>query len=192
MGYTTDFNGSLKFNKEVTEELREYINRFSSTRRMPRNNDKIKELYPNWAELCFRGELGNNGEYFAPISYDHGQERDDSIIDYNGWKESVHPGLWCQWVIEGNELVWDGGEKFYEYEEWLQYLIDNFFEPLGYVLNGEIEWQGEEYDDFGIIEVNDNMITMNYGMRVTSMGGIPTEDMIEELNRRGYVVTKPA
>ena len=55
MGYTTYFNGSLKFNKDVTIELQEYINRFSNTRRMPRDNEKIKEIYPNWKELCFFG-----------------------------------------------------------------------------------------------------------------------------------------
>ena len=74
MGYTTWFTGGLQFNKPVTEELKNYINRFSKTRRMPRDNDKIKEIYPNWKELCFMGKLGNNGEYFAPESYSYGQE----------------------------------------------------------------------------------------------------------------------
>ena len=189
MGYTTDFYGSLHFNKPVTNELMEYINRFSSTRRMPRDNDKIKEIYPNWMDLCFRGELGNKGEYFAPIDNNYGQNHDDSIIDYNGFEESVHPGLWCQWVIEDDMLVWDGNEKFYYYEEWLQYLIDNFFEPLGYMLNGDIQWQGEEFDDFGIIHVEENCITMKYGMRITDMSELETDKLIEELEKRGYKVT---
>lgn len=190
MGYSTDFYGSLKFNKEVTPQLKEYINRFSNTRRMPRDNDKIKEIYPNWKELCFFGELGDRGEYFVPPTNNYGQERDDSIIDYNGFKCAVHPGLWCQWIInDNNELEWDGGEKFYNYEEWLQYLIDNFFAPLGYVLNGDIEWQGEESDDFGNIHVVDNVIEMQYGTRFTSMEEFETADLIAELERRGYKVT---
>lgn len=189
MGYTTDFYGTLTFNKVVTPELQEYINRFSSTRRMPRDNEKIKEIYPNWEELCFFGKLGNKGEYFVPISNNFGQERDDSIIDYNGFQESVHPGLWCQWIInDDGELEWDGNEKFYNYEEWLQYLIDNFFEPLGYVLNGDISWQGEESDDFGNIHVVDNVIEMQYGTRFTSMDELDTEDLIAEIERRGYKV----
>lgn len=189
MGYTTDFVGSLEFNKPVTEELREYINRFSNTRRMPRDNEKIKELYPNWKDLCFLGELGCKGEYFAPKSLDYGQENDESIIDYNGFHSSVHPGLWCQWIIEGNELIWDGGEKFYNYEEWLNYLIENFFDPLGYELNGDIEWQGEAGDDFGTIHVVNNVVTMQYGYRVHSMDEIETDVLIAELEKRGYKVS---
>lgn len=190
MGYTTYFSGSLEFNKPVTEQLRDYINRFSYTRRMPRNNEKIKEIYPNWKELCFFGELGNNGEYFAPMSINYGQDRDDSIIDYNGYSCSVHPGLWCQWIINDNgELEWDGGEKFYEYEEWLNYLIIHFFKPLGYVLNGDITWEGEDSDDFGTIHVIDNVVEMHYGTKIMSMSELKTDDLIEELENRGYKVS---
>ena len=190
MGYSTDFYGTLKFNKEVTPQLKEYINRFSHTRRMPRDNDKIKATYPNWKELCFFGELGENGAYFAPEAPNFGQNNDGTIIDYNGWKCAVHPGLWCQWIInDDNELEWDGGEKFYKYEEWLEYLIDNFFEPLGYSLNGDIQWQGEENDDFGNIHVFDNVIEMQYGQRIMSLSDIETDDLIAEIERRGYKVT---
>lgn len=185
MGYTTDFSGSLKFNKNVTLELQEYINRFSNTRRMPRDNEKIKEIYPNWKELCFFGELGNMGEYFAPHTHNY----DDSIIDHNGFSVSVHPGLWCQWVIEGNELVWDGGEKFYNYIEWLHYLIDNFFDPLGYELTGDIMWEGEDSDDCGTIHVVNNFIEIKNGIHAYSMDDIDTSDLITELNKRGYKVT---
>lgn len=189
MGYTTDFDGVLSFNKPVTEQLREYINRFSSTRRMPRSNEKIKEAYPNWRELCFFGDLGEKGEYFAPISNCYGQDDDGTVLDYNGYKESVHPGLWCQWIIndDGN-LAWDDGEKFYNYEEWLNYLIERFFAPLGYVLDGEITWQGEASDDFGTIRVVDNVVTMQYGVRVASMSDLDTDDLIAEIERRGYKV----
>ena len=35
--------------------------------------------------------------------------------------------------------------------EWLQYIINNFIEPWGYVLNGEVNWQGERAEDIGTI-----------------------------------------
>lgn len=191
MGYTTWFSGSLSFNKEVTDQLKEYINRFSNTRRMPRDNEKIKELYPNWRELCFFGELGNKGEYFAPISKNYGQDYDDeSIIDHNGFKDKVHPGLWCQWIInDNNELVWDEGEKFYNYTEWLEYLIKHFFAPLGYLLNGNISWQGEDESDFGTIHVVDNVVEEKFGYHIMSLDEVETEDLIKELGRRGYSVS---
>ena len=190
MGYSTDFYGRFKFDKPVSEQLAEYINRFSATRRMPRDNEKIKEIYPNWKELCFFGQLGKNGEYFAPDTKDFGQAMDDSIIDYNGFRSSVHPGLWCQWVISEDReyLEWDGGEKFYNYIEWLEYLIENFFEPLGYTLNEEIEFQGEDSSDFGTIIVVNNKVQVDYGIHVDSLADIPDNDLLAELERRGYVI----
>ena len=186
MGYTTEFYGSLKFNKPVTEELKNYINKFSETRRMARDPEKIKLNYPNWKEECFNGELGNEGEYFVGGGGFTGQDRDDSIINYNH-PPIRQPGLWCQWIINGDdELVWDEGEKFYSYIEWLAYLIDNFFEPLNYVLNGEIEFQGEDMEDFGTIVVTDNYINVEYGIRVSSLSEISDNDLIEEMRRRGY------
>jgi hypothetical protein len=190
MGYTTWFSGSFSFNKPVEKELVEYINRFSTTRRMPRDNEKIKEIYPDWEKLCFFGKLGNKGEYFVPISNTWGQDKDESIIDYNGFREHVHPGLWCQWVVseDGTQLEWDGGEKFYNYVEWLEYLIGNFFAPLGYVLNGNVEFQGEDYDDFGTISVEDNIVDIQYGMRVSSLDDIADYELIEALEKRGYEI----
>lgn len=191
MGYTTYFNGKLQFNKPVESWLVEYIDKFSRTRRMKRDPEKIKELFPNWKELCFNGTLGDDGEYFVGGRGFFGQDSDESIIDYNTPPKTQH-SLWCNWEITETELMWNEAEKFYNYEEWLDYLIDNFFKPLGYVLNGDISWQGEEEDDFGIIHVENNVVEMKYGIHINSMSELDTEDIIEELLNRGYTVSKPA
>ena len=131
---------------------------------------------------------GVDGEFFVKPDGNHGQTEDASIIDYNippgqalfnrqkdfnnEWEEKqkliasgkCQPGLWCQWVMnEENELEWDGGEKFYYYIEWLKYLIDKFFQPWGVILNGEIEWTGEDRDDLGKIVVKDNVVNGKQG-----------------------------
>lgn len=130
---------------------------------------------------------GVDGEYFVGAGGFAGQDNDASVIDNNtppgqiGWDEDssfdryeknqkraeeglCQPGLWCQWIInDDNELVWDGGEKFYSYVEWLKYLITNFFQPWGVLLNGEITWEGEESSDLGKIVVTDNMVTVLNG-----------------------------
>lgn len=189
MGYSTDLYGSLKFNKPVTEELRNYINKFGGTRRMKRDVEKLKETFPDWKDLCFNGSLGPDGAYFIGGKGFFGQDSDDSIIGYN-YPPAGQPGLWCKWMINGDELEWDGNEKFYYYTEWLEYLISHFFGPLGYVLNGEIEWQGEDYDDFGTICVTDNQVTKKYGIRISSMEDLETDVLIQELENRGYTVSK--
>lgn len=165
MGYTTMFDGKFSFNKEVPEELMKYINTFSSTRRMKRDVEKIKEIYPNWKDYSYNGKLGVEGEYFVRDDGDFGQHRDDSIINYNE-PASTQPGLWCQWIITKDEnnyyLGWNEDEKFYHYVEWLKYLIDHFFTPNNLILNGVVAYQGEDKEDNGyIFIIDDNKIIVD-------------------------------
>lgn len=104
---------------------------------------------------------GVDGEYFANPGNDFGQHGDNSVIDSNRPPTS-QPGLWCQWTVSksNKHLEWDGGEKFYYYTEWLQYLINKFFTPWGVKLTGEVIWQGESAGDVGKIVVVDNMVSV--------------------------------
>jgi hypothetical protein len=49
-------------------------------------------------------------------------------------------------------------EKFYNYVEWLEYLINVFLKPRGYVLEGCVRFFGEETEDMGYIEVKRNKV----------------------------------
>lgn len=164
MGYTTDFEGMFEIDKPVDETFEKFINDFATVRHMVRDPEKVKELYPDWENRCFNGNgnLGVECEFFIPNTINFGQNHDETIIHYN-YPPKTQPGLWCQWIIEDNALVWDGNEKFYNYIEWLEYLIKNFFEPCGYKLNGTVEWYGEERSDFGQICVENNNVTVKYG-----------------------------
>jgi hypothetical protein len=132
---------------------------------------------------------GFKGEYFAKNDGNMGQGNDASVIDHNAasgeiaWKDYngdwekrdemqkainadiiKQPGLWCQWRLDDETtLAWDGSEKFYNYIEWLQYLIAHFFEPWGIKVNGEVTWQGEDNADIGKIIVKDNEIEIYNG-----------------------------
>ncbi len=88
-----------------------------------------------------------------------GQDREDNVIDFNS-PPGPQPGLWCQWCPSEDRkgIEWDGGEKFYRYAEWLEYLVDKVLAPKGYVLNGEVEWQGEDRNDRGVLKVVDNVV----------------------------------
>ena len=182
MGYTTDFQGQLNFDRVLTNEEMNYIKKFNDSRRMKRDVSKLYELHNGEGGNPFLPKeqtYGNEGEYFVG-------DDDSSIIDYNkspggvlkskdedfGTYWSRHtkqiqdglcqPGLWCQWTIneDGTHLVWDGGEKFYNYVEWLKYLINHFFEKWGVKLNGEITWEGEDSEDMGKIVVVNNEVTV--------------------------------
>lgn len=158
MGYTTYFEGGFEFDKPVSTCLSQYINNFADVRHMKRDVEKLKEVHKNWRDECFFGDLGKNGEYFVGDVACIGAD----ILDIN-CPDSTQPGLWCQWVVNGNRLEWDGGEKFYNYIDWLEYLIKHFIEPTGYTLNGEVEWDGEDYDDNGCIVVENNKVHIKYG-----------------------------
>lgn len=153
MGYTTEFSGSINVDPPLNEAEIDYLKRFAESRRMKRKN----------------------GPYYIGTG-SSGQDQEPDIEDYNRPPDG-QPGLWCQWVPNdnGTEIEWDGGEKFYNSPEWMQYIIDHFLAPgakakselpflqANHVLNGEIEAQGEESDDRWLLVVKDNKVTTKAG-----------------------------
>jgi hypothetical protein len=169
MGYHTDFAGSFSLDKPLMANQREYLQMFSHTRRMQRYGLMVENMKNKGKgnKRCFEllGPLGlpigHKGEFYCGEGF-AGQDKDDSIVDYNT-PPSSQPGLWCQWVpnIDGTKIEWDKGTKFYHYTEWLKYLISNFLTPWGYKVNGMVEWRGESMGDIGVIEVVDNVVTVH-------------------------------
>lgn len=154
MGYTTEFEGCFHLDKPLTGAQKNYINRFAETRRMKRNTALLPEdLFCKSVGL----PLGSQGEFFVAATGFMGQDPDPSIMDFNT-PPSTQPSLWCHWVTDGETIFWNGGEKFYDYVDWIKYMISSFFIPWGYKLNGTVEWQGEEYSDCGKIIITDNQV----------------------------------
>lgn len=152
MGYTTDFNGAIEVSPPLNPQEVEYLRKFSDTRRMNR------EKGPYFVDG--RGGGGQGGG-------------DDDIIGYNEPPEG-QPGLWCHWVPTefGEDIEWDGGEKFYNSVEWMEYIIDHFLKPDGHskgqpgfeaftfdhICNGVIYAEGEDPDDRWALRVKDNVV----------------------------------
>jgi len=144
MGYTTDFSGKFDLNKQLSPKMAQYLKLFNETRRMQRNTDEV---------------FGVEGEFFVFGGGSFGQDHEPNIVNFNE-PPSTQPSLWCQWTPT-NDLMgieWDNGEKFYSYTEWLVYLIHKVLAPNGYVLNGVVEYSGEEMGDVGEIVVVDNRV----------------------------------
>ena len=151
MGYTTDFDGSFTCTPALNESQIAYLKKFAETRRMARH-PAIASTLPDPLREAVGLPLGEEGEFFVGGGGSHGQGKDASILNYNSPAKS-QPGLWCQWVPteDGNGIEWDGGEKFYNYIEWIKYLNENFLKPWGIVLDGKVSWSGEESSDVGVI-----------------------------------------
>lgn len=143
MGYTTEFTGSLTLNKKLTEEDSKFLKDLNATRRMKRN---------------LKG-FGVDGEFFVGDLTNCGQNETPDVVDCNS-PPSTQPSLWCQWVPTEDDmgLQWDKGEKAYNMEEWIVYLINRYLEPRGYVVSGLIEAQGEESGDIWAIKVDNNIV----------------------------------
>lgn len=159
MGYTTDFVGAISITPTLSKNQIKYIQAFNESRRMKRDSKIVGTMNDPIREAALLPTCGVEGEYFVSGHGTFGQAKDASVVNANQPPGS-QPGLWCQWTVddEGKVLIWDEGEKFYCYTEWLEYLIEHFFKPWGKELNGSISWLGEEIDDRGTIYVKNNEV----------------------------------
>ncbi len=79
------------------------------------------------------------------------------------------PGIWCQWELQtvGDTMTleWDGNEKFYNYIEWMEYILETYIIPWGYTANGVITWVGGDMSmsDLGRIVVMNNELQTSKG-----------------------------
>jgi len=158
MGYTTDFNGEFNVEPALKPEHIAYLKQFNETRRVKRDVAKSENLSdPVREAACL--PVGPEGSFVVGGKGFMGQDGDDSVVD-NNRPPVGQPGLWCQWTPseDGTTIEWDGGEKFYDYTEWLEYIIENFLDPWGYVVNGSVRWEGEKTGDVGVLSVEDNEV----------------------------------
>lgn len=164
MGYHTDFGGSFVLDRPLTTDQRAYLTKFAETRRMKRAPTKAS-LLPDPLREAVGLPIGDEGAYFVGGTGYAGQDDDGCVVDHN-CPPKGQPGLWCQWIPndDGTEIEWDGGEKFYEYIYWIEYLIDHFLKPWGYVLNGVVGWYGDDRDDMGKIIIKDNVVSTKYAV----------------------------
>lgn len=163
MGYSTDFYGSLGIAPRLTPEHQAYLAAFNKSRRVQRDESIVATL-ADPIRIAAGLPVGKDGSYYVGNAKSaYLRDKDASIIDCN-CAPAGQPGLWCGWTVHTQTharkpyLTWDGGEKFYNYLEWLCYLLEHFFVRWGYKLNGVIEWVGEDPDDRGKISVVDNHV----------------------------------
>lgn len=142
MGYTTTFQNEFHLNRPLDDVTFNFLKKLSKTRRMARSVD---------------AKYGVEGEFY--VDGDDSGFCHSTVIDHNR-EPKTQPSFWCQWIPTEDRLhiKWDGNEKFYGYIEWIEYLISKVLAPRGYVVNGDVAWRGEDFDDTGVIEVNDNMV----------------------------------
>ena len=170
MGYTTYFGGQFTVTPELKPEHRAYLTAFSASRRMKRSVEVVATLpdpIREAAGLPLGDEagyyVGNEGEdlFHVPAGKDWKTTQEEAgILDYNR-EPSGQPGLWCPWEPDqdgDSTLCIPEGGKHYGYVEWLEYIIEHFLKPWGYVLSGDVSYDGEDTEDKGVIWAKDNQV----------------------------------
>ena len=70
-------------------------------------------------------------------------------------RTGTFPGCFCGWILtkDNKGLKWDGEEKFYQWEEWLNWIIRTILLPNRVNLKGHVTYQGDDVEDAGFIDV---------------------------------------
>jgi hypothetical protein len=147
MGYTTDFTGHVTVTPPLNAAEASFLFAFADSRRMRRPEG------PYSTKDYGYGELPGNDTNLPPTG---------------------QPSPWCNWAAtaEGAGIEWNGAEKFYSADAWMQYLIDHFLSAGGFaeglpgfekftfdhVVNGTIDAQGDDPDDVWQLIVTDNSV----------------------------------
>lgn len=93
---------------------------------------------------------------------------------------------YMQWVPTEalDAIVWDGNEKFYDYEALLRWLC-GWLSERGVQANGSLLWRGEDSSDVGEILVEANQVVMKPGKKASAKAGKPLT-----LNKLGEMAIK--
>lgn len=68
-----------------------------------------------------------------------------------------HAGLLT--ISEDREFILpDQDESRHGFRLWLKLVVEHYLAPRGYVLNGEVTWEGEDRDDSGTIFVKETTL----------------------------------
>lgn len=189
MGYTTTFKGSFALTPSLNAKQVAYLKAFAETRRMKRDA-LIAQNMPDPKRTAVGLPIGEEAQYFVGGLGFMGQEHDPSIVNCNKGP-AEQPELWCHWVPseDGSCLQWNEMEKFYNYGEWIKYIVEHFLKPWGIAANGLVKWRGEEFDDIGTIQIVNNFITIKD--KDYSLEDQRILDAIALLESHGYEVVGP-
>ena len=163
MGYHTSFDGAFSCTPALNADQVAYLRQFSYNRRVALREEELHSI-PDPLREAVGLPVGNEGAYYVGELDRHSNT---IIINYNTPPKG-QAGLWCQWIPteNGKYIKWDEDEKFYNYIEWIVYINNHFLKPWGIVLNGEVDWEGEEFADCGSIKAENGEIMFQEYKRV--------------------------
>jgi hypothetical protein len=156
MSYVTHLRGTLTLDRPLAPEHRIYLERFAQTRHVRRDVEQLRAV-PDPIREAVGLPIGPEGAYF--IGEGTRQLDDSTVLDNNQAPEGQFNSLWCGWAPTADgTAIENRNTPAHDYLGWLFYIIDHFLKPWGYVLNGQVRYEGEAVSDFGFIVVDHNAV----------------------------------
>jgi len=150
MGYRIEFRGDITYSgsDEDMKIVADIMDGLSATRRVKRDMSK------HTGELSLPMEdYGIEGEFYF------GRD-DSSVVDSNS-PPSSQPSLYCGWEYDTpGVLVWNYDEQASSPDGWIRYIVEKIISANNCVCNCEIEYRGDDWDDYGTIVVKNNVVDL--------------------------------
>jgi ribosomal protein L18 len=122
-----------------------YFRNFLKSPHFKRHVEKTKKNYNG--TNGYYGDYGQDGEFFIYYIIDDQKiEKTDDIISTTEPPPSL-PTVYCPWRlnISGNIITPIESKTYRNNYKWLKWLIENFFKPYNYKLNGHFKVETETY-----------------------------------------------
>lgn len=158
MGHNTLFDGNFIVDPPFSLVHSAYLAAFADTRRMQRDPVKAAAM-PDPIRVAAGLPMGEEACFFVGgTGGKTWEDYDDAVTDGNRPPQG-QPGLWCCWEPSNDRCHFTPhNDHNRNYMEWLEYVVETFLRPWGYVLRGEIKWQGDDPLDRGTIVASGNRI----------------------------------
>jgi len=158
-----DFKGTFKLDRPLELSHLKYLAQFSKVRHMVRDAKITEARTDDSFRLAVGLPVGEQGEFFVGETGNYRTMIIDPLVVDHNLPPKTQPSLWCQWKphTNGREIIQNKMEKFHHPIEWIEYIIDNFFKPWGYILNGKSIFH-TQYERGTIIIKNNVVKIENY------------------------------
>ena len=162
MGMISTFEGAFDITPKLDKATLHFLKYLCETRRMAWKG-LDEDTYGVDGEFYTFHHKDYTGVDFGQIDNDwiqsHPPLRDNPSLLTSSILTSItprtQPSYWCLWEPTETKIRPPSGPiRFDEPEAWIQYLINKVLSPLGYTLNGRVEWEDGAYR--GVILLTQN------------------------------------
>lgn len=164
MCYTLEVEGHITIDRPLTPAQLAYLKKFCERMRLSRDPIKAAKL-PDPLREAVKLPIGEESEYyigtelFGMEQHYHYTHKDETLLEPGKYVHpKTQPGTHCffRFTDDGVTIHWGPNGTTEKSSKWLEYLVQHFFKPWGYTLNGRFSWDSDNQK--GFIAVTNNEV----------------------------------